>query len=1203
MTLRRTHSLVAIERTGRARRAGATRSRTRSQTFLGGAPLRAAEGGVAGRTVSLDGEDFYRIENYDRMPPFFTTAVSNADHWLFAWSNGGITAGRRDPNLALFPYYTDDKLRDMAGVTGSKTVLRVRRARRLHLWEPFVADCRVYRLRRNLYKNLRGNKLLFEEINDDLKLAFRYGWSNSQRFGFVRQAWLENAGDSRVAIEVLDGLQNIMPCGTNSRFNLEYSTLLDAYKRNELLPDSGLGLIHLSAIPVDRPEPAEALRTNAAWVAGLAPRCVLLSSTQISAFRRGEALHPERDVRAKRGAYLVQARFALPPRRQAEWMMVGDVNLGATEVVALDRALRRPDALRRRVLRDVAEGTRELGRMVGSADGLQLSRSPVRDARHYANTLFNIMRGGVFTDGYAVDRTDFAAFLRSASGPVSRPHAAFLGRLPATLAYDRLVARAAATGDPQLERVCREYLPLTFSRRHGDPSRPWNQFAIATRNEDGTRKLGYEGNWRDIFQNWEALTVPFPGFTSGMICRFLNASTADGYNPYRITRDGIDWEVTDPHDPWSYIGYWGDHQVIYLLKLLEQLQCHQPDELRRLLSHRIFAYANVPYRIAPYPRLLANPKETVTFDQALDAALHRRAEANGADGKLLSDHRGRVRLVTLAEKLLVPLLAKLSNFVPGAGIWLNTQRPEWNDANNALVGNGCSMVTLYYLRRYLAFLTQLLAPEDGRELELSAEVAAFFGAVRAGLSRHEHLLAGEFTDAARRRVLDDLGRAGSRYRQRLYKHGLSGRTVAVPARRVSRFLALATRWLDHSIASNRRDDGLYHAYNLVRFSSHGHLPIRRLCEMHEGQVAVLSSGALSPEESLAVLRALRRSAMYRRDQHSYTLYPDRALPPFVEQNDIPPSAVRRSQLLRRLLRDGNRRLVERDVEGRVHFNGSISSAADVRRVLDELRSGSYGALVGREAAQVLHVFDQVFDHESFTGRSGRFFGYEGLGCIYWHMVSKLLLATQECYFQALETGAPAAVIRGLAERYRDIRAGLGDAKTPEAYGAFPMDPYSHTPGHGGARQPGLTGQVKEDFLCRFGELGVRVRDGRLHFTPALLQRSEFLQAPARFRYFDLAGRERSIALHPGELAFTYCQVPVVVGEGKFDRLRLRLVDGSRVVSHELSLDTAASHKVFGRTGDIVRIDVTLGRPTAGAGGRRPRPAQSSKRPVSRKRAT
>jgi hypothetical protein len=35
----------------------------------------------------------------------------------------------------------------------------------------------------------------------------------------------------------------------------------------------------------------------------------------------------------------------------------------------------------------------------------------------------------------------------------------------------------------------------------------------------------------------------------------------------------------------------------------------------------------------------------------------------------------------------------MSNFIPEGGIWMNTQRPEWNDANNALVGNGVSMVT------------------------------------------------------------------------------------------------------------------------------------------------------------------------------------------------------------------------------------------------------------------------------------------------------------------------------------------------------------------------------------------------------------------------------------------------------------------------------------------------------------------------------
>ncbi|MGR5542581.1 hypothetical protein ACPV5V_28945, partial [Vibrio campbellii] len=76
-------------------------------------------------------------------------------------------------------------------------------------------------------------------------------------------------------------------------------------------------------------------------------------------------------------------------------------------------------------------------------------------------------------------------------------------------------------------------------------------------------------NWRDIFQNWEAMALSYPGFIHSFIAKFVNASTVDGYNPYRITKDGVDWELLEPDDPWSNIGYWGDHQIIYLLKFLE----------------------------------------------------------------------------------------------------------------------------------------------------------------------------------------------------------------------------------------------------------------------------------------------------------------------------------------------------------------------------------------------------------------------------------------------------------------------------------------------------------------------------------------------------------------------------------------------------------------------------------------------------------
>jgi hypothetical protein len=84
-----------------------------------------------------------------------------------------------------------------------------------------------------------------------------------------------------------------------------------------------------------------------------------------------------------------------------------------------------------------------------------------------------------------------------------------------------------------------------------------------------------------------------------MIAKFVNASTMDGYNPYRITKEGIDWEVEEPDNPWSYIGYWGDHQIIYLQKLLELSSHFYPARLQSLLREPVFCYANVPIASSP----------------------------------------------------------------------------------------------------------------------------------------------------------------------------------------------------------------------------------------------------------------------------------------------------------------------------------------------------------------------------------------------------------------------------------------------------------------------------------------------------------------------------------------------------------------------------------------------------------------------------
>ena len=218
--------------------------------------------------------------------------------------------------------------------------------------------------------------------------------------------------------------------------------------------------------------------------------------------------------------------------------------------------------------------------------------------------------------------------------------------------------------------------------------------------------------------------------------------------------------------------------------------------------------------------------------------------------------------------------------------------------------------------------------------------------------------------------------------------------------------------------------------------------------------------------------------------------------------------------------------------------------------------------------QILALFEKIFNHSAFTGRSGTFFAYEGLGSIYWHMVSKLLLAAQEAFYSAVNRGESVETIQALAEVYYDIRQGIGFNKSPDVYGAFPTDPYSHTPAGQGAKQPGMTGQVKEELVTRFGEMGVSLRQGVLAFHPILLRRQELLKSVSDFAYVDVYGQKQQIALPPGSLAFTYCQVPVVYQVGDAPKVEILYADGRTDTVSESALDKETSTHILQRDGQI-----------------------------------
>ncbi|MBN1926311.1 MAG: hypothetical protein JW798_10790, partial [Prolixibacteraceae bacterium] len=692
------------------------------------------------------------------------------------------------------------------------------------------------------------------------------------------------------------------------------------------------------------------------------------------------------------------------------------------------------------------------------------------------------------------------------------------------------------------------------------------------KNNDGTPSLYYQGNWRDIFQNWEALAMSYPLFVQGMIAKFLNASTIDGYNPYRITSDGIDWELLDPSDPWSNIGYWGDHQIIYLEKLLELSERFFPGNLEKWMLLPIFTYANVPYKHKPYGQLLENPRDTIEFDLQRHEKIEKLENKTGADGKLimLGDE---ILKVNFTEKALVPLLSKISNFIPGAGIWINTQRPEWNDANNALVGSGTSMVTLYYMRRYVSFLIGLFEKTKSEKWPVLSEVWEFFKGIDQIVTQNLNLAKIEISGIEQKQLLDKFGLEGSRFRVKVYK-GLSGETKHIMKEELIAFMIKVKQFIDSSIVSNQRPDGLYHAYNLISFKGE-EISVRNLSEMLEGQVAVLSSGALKPKVAAELLNSLRKSDLYRPDQRSYMLYPDKQLPWFPDKNNLTSSQINRSKLLQELLLNANKQIVVKDIHGICHFNGIINNAETLLKSLNEL-PGKYQTLVNKETSLILEIYEEVFDHQSFTGRSGSFYKYEGLGCIYWHMVSKLLLAVGENIRFAQKIGEDEAVIDELKKHYAEIREGIGSHKSPAEYGAFPTDPYSHTPSMAGVQQPGMTGQVKEDLLSRWMEMGLEVENGEIRFYPYNIDKIEFTESHSlisalRFQScFDV-----EIPQDEKYLAYTFCGVPVFCIPGEENKLDVFTKEGKISMNNELQVNQELSKMVFSRSGDVILIRLTF----------------------------
>lgn len=67
-----------------------------------------------------------------------------------------------------------------------------------------------------------------------------------------------------------------------------------------------------------------------------------------------------------------------------------------------------------------------------------------------------------------------------------------------------------------------------------------------------------------------------------------------------------------------------------------------------------------------------------------------------------------------------------------------------------------------------------------------------------------------------------------------------------------------------------------------------------------------------------------------------------------------------------------------------------------------------------------------------------------------------------------------------------------------------------------------------------------------------------------------------MGLEENAMAFTICQIPVMVNRSGLTRIEIVNADGSRRVVEGLALDTETSSAIFNRTGMVISLNIFLG---------------------------
>jgi hypothetical protein len=691
------------------------------------------------------------IENYNFSKPFSSFFPGIAGKygipmWTFYVNRGQCISsfGVKDKDHAILEFLPANKAWQLVSTQGFRTFIKIADGKNKLFYEPFHNGFTNlnYKLTNSL--SLSPAELTLKEVNSSLGLEITIKYFNipeDKYAGLARVVTIKNLKSKPRKIELLDGLPQIVPFGTNNFFLKKMSRTIEAWMTVENMEKS-VPFYRLFVDPADRPEVVHIKEGNfymGFFYEGTKPKLIkpIIDPENIFGpvtdfscprlFLNENFTPPKNEtIKSKTPSAFLPLSFTL--RKNEE-----------KTIYSLSGYMRSLKELNSSVKRIIKYGYLENKKISNNkiiADLLNdietKSSSKELDLYTKQTYLDNLLRGGY---------------------PIT------------------------------LESGTSVYL---YSRKHGDPERDYNKFQIAP-----TYLSQGNGNYRDLNQNRRNDIWFNPEIKEENVTGLINLIQLDGFNPLVIKgasftisdedrirtglKDACLEETADkiinafgkkhfsPGELMLFIednniklritydkfldimlssstrindaehgeGFWIDHWH-YNIDLLESYLSLYPEKENNILfNDRAFTFFDNTMVVKPrsekYLLYKGSPRQlhAVAQDAAKEELIHKR--------KILPHivrteyGNGNIYQTTLINKLLSLLANKAASLDPfGIGVEMESDKPNWFDSLNGLPALfGSSLCETFELKRLALFVKKALEKSGLERIKVTEEIAYF----------------------------------------------------------------------------------------------------------------------------------------------------------------------------------------------------------------------------------------------------------------------------------------------------------------------------------------------------------------------------------------------------------------------------------------------------------------------------------------------